>query len=287
MAKDDTTTAALAALRRRIDEVDDGLHDLLIRRTELVEEVGRVKHHDDVAAFRPGREAQVLRRLVSRHRGRFPRGAVVRIWREIIAGAVAMQAEISVAVCAGCWDLARDHFGSQMPLLAVPSSEEAANAVAEGRATLGVLPLAEEDVPEPWWLKLGALAERGPSVVARLPFGALGNATGAYDDAFVIAAMTPEPSGDDCTLLAIEAAVPGTAALTDAFLDARLDVNPIARRARDGRDAHLVEVEALVEPGDGRLARALDALGDGARVAWLGLYARPLPDAVMGGVAPA
>ncbi len=35
MAEDDDDTAALAALRRQIDEVDDGLQDLLIRRAEL------------------------------------------------------------------------------------------------------------------------------------------------------------------------------------------------------------------------------------------------------------
>ena len=287
MAKDDTTTAALAALRRRIDEVDDGLHDLLIRRAELVDEVARVKHRDDVAPFRPGREAQILRRLVARHRGNFPRGALVRIWREIMAGGVVMQALVSVAVDAGCWDLARDHFGSQMPLLSVPSAEEATLAVAEGRASLGVVPLAVDDGADPWWLKLGVLDGDRPSVVARLPFGALGNAAGACDDAVVLAAIVPEPSGDDCTLLVIETAAHATAVLTDAFLAAHLDINPIAHRERDGGGcAHLVEAAALIEPGDRRLALALAALGDGARVTWLGCYARPLSDALAGEVAP-
>jgi chorismate mutase / prephenate dehydratase len=286
MAEDETTKAALASLRRRIDAVDDGLHDLLMRRSELVEEVGRVKHRDAVASFRPGREAQILRRLVARHQGSFPGGALVRIWREIVAGGVAMQEAVSVAVCAGCWDLARDHFGSLIPLLAMPSATDAVDAVAERRVTLGVVPMADEDGAAPWWLALSAGAAGGPAVVARLPFGALGNGAGACDEAFVIAATAPEPSGDDCTLLVIDHLACGTAALTDAFLGAGLDIEPLARSEHAGRGAQLVVADDLVEPGDGRLAAALATLGAGARIAVLGCYARPLPDAAMGLVAP-
>jgi chorismate mutase / prephenate dehydratase len=285
MAKDDKTSA-LAALRRRIDEVDDGLQDLLIRRTELVEEIGRLKRASGADTFRPGREAQVLRRLLGRHRGRFPAAALVRIWREIMSSAVAVQGTVSVAVCAGCWDLARDHFGSLAPLLALPTADETMLAVAEGRAGLGVLPLAEDDGADPWWLKLATPDEAGPRVIARLPFGALGNAAG-YQDAFVIALMGPEPSGDDFTLLAIEAgAALSGAGLTDAFLATRIHINPMACAERDGCVAHLVEVEALLASGDQRLAPVRKAIGADGRVAWLGIYARPLPDAAMDGVAP-
>lgn len=286
MAKDDKTSA-LAALRRRIDEVDDGLQDLLIRRTELVEQVGRLKEQDGTHAFRPGREAQVLRRLVARHRGRFPKAVLVRLWREIMSSAVAVQGELSVAVCEGCWDVARDHFGSQTPLLALPGAEETMLAVIDGRAALGVLPLADDDAPDPWWLKLGLSGETHPMVVARLPFGAPGNAAGAYTDACVIATTAPEASGDDCTLIALEAAATvGSATLTDAFLATRLDVNAIAQCERNGRIAHLLEVEALLAADDQRLAPVLRAIGADGRVAWLGIYARPLSDAALDGVVP-
>jgi len=286
MAKDDKTSA-LDAFRRRIDEVDDGLHDLLMRRTELVGEVGRVKARDRATPFRPGREAQVLRRLVARHRGRFPAAALVRIWREIMGGAVAVQGGVSVAVCEGCWDLARDHFGSQTPLLALADADETVQAVAEGSATLGVVPLGGDDDPDPWWCKLAAPAPERPSVIARLPFGALGNGASGYADAFVVALMEPEASGEDCTLLAAETdAALGYATLTDAFLAARLGVNSIARAARGRKVVQLLEIEALVIPGDPRLERALEAIGTAGRVTWLGAYARPLPDAALGGVAP-
>jgi len=224
-----------------------------------------------------------MRRLVGRHRGRFPRGALVRIWREIImGGTIALQAELTVAACDGCHDLARDHFGTLAPLMSVASADEAMRAVADGRVALGILPLPDGDEPDPWWLRLAARA--GLCVVARLPFGAQSSADGSCSEALVVAAAAPEASGDDCTLVAIVApATLGAAALTDRFLKIGVDANPIARCAHAGGIAHLVELEAFLPADDRRLDPASDA---GGRVRWLGAYARPLPDAVLGGIVP-
>jgi chorismate mutase / prephenate dehydratase len=286
MAIDTPASLSLDQLRRQIDAVDDRLHDLLIDRGELVEAVARLKRSDRVAPFRPGREAQILRRLVARHRGRFPRAALVQIWREILGGSVEMQTELSVVVCEGCWDMARDHFGSRAPMIAAPSADEVVLAVGEGRATVGVVPLPDDDDPAPWWSKLAAADAGRPRVVARLPFGAIVNAADPYRDAFVIAAMEPEASGEDDTLLVIAAqgAVAGSD-IADAFFAAKFDCNPIASFGRGGRVAHLVEVEAFLADGDPRIGRALGPLG-GAKSAWLGAYARPLPDAALDGIAP-
>jgi chorismate mutase / prephenate dehydratase len=287
MATDKTDSSSLDSMRRQIDEVDDRLHDLLMRRAELVESVAGVKRSGRVAPFRPGREAQILRRLVGRHRGRFPRPALVRIWRELLGGTVAMQAPLSVVVCEDCWELARDHFGSQAPMLGAPSADEAIVAVGEGRATVGVLPLPDEDASDPWWLRLAADGEGKPRIIARLPFGTVGNAVDACQDAFVVAAMDADPSGDDCTLLAVGAPRPiSTASLTDAFLAARIDCTPLAAVERDGTAAYLVELDALLAVGDPQIARALARLDAQARANWLGCYARPLPDASLGGIAP-
>jgi chorismate mutase / prephenate dehydratase len=283
MANDRNHAPSLDTLRREIDAVDNGLQDLLVRRTELVDQVAGLKRVGSIEFFRPGREAQILRRLVGRHRGRFPRGALVRIWREIImGGTIALQAELAVAACEGCRDLARDHFGTLAPLLPVASADEAMLAVAEGRVALGVLPRPGGDDPDPWWLRLAA--HEGLCVVARLPFGALANAEMSCGDALVIAAAAPEASGDDCTLVAIVAPPAlGAAALTDLFRTIDIDANPIARCARADGTAHLVELGTFIAADDRRLDQAA---GAGARVRWLGAYARPLSDAVMGRIAP-
>jgi chorismate mutase / prephenate dehydratase len=288
MANGTPQSSSLDSLRREIDAIDDRMHDLLIRRAEVVEAIAALKQADNVAPFRPGREAQILRRLVGQHRGSFPRPALVRIWREILGGTVAMQTELTVAVCDGCDFLARYHFGSYAPMLGPLPADEVIEAVAEGRATVGVVPLPEDGDDQSWWLALAAEGDPRPHVIARIPFGTVGNADAdSCMEAFVIAAMAPEPSGDDCTLLGISAAEALKCSdLTDAFLHESIDCSPIAAVERDGSAAFLVEVDALLAPEDATLARALKTLGVGVQSVWLGAYARPLPDASLDGVAP-
>src|SRR6185437_15050923 len=113
----DMSNPNLDDLRRRIDEIDDRLHDLLMQRTEVVEAVAASKRLDEAPALRPGREAAIVRRLVARHAGHFPPGALVRMWREMFSAMVGLQTGFAVAVYVGeagngYWDLARDHFGS-------------------------------------------------------------------------------------------------------------------------------------------------------------------------------
>ncbi|MSP68599.1 MAG: hypothetical protein EXQ96_11060, partial [Alphaproteobacteria bacterium] len=56
----------LRDLRSEVDEVDDALHDLLIRRAEIVERIAAAKQNPGVdAATRPAREAAIMRRLLA------------------------------------------------------------------------------------------------------------------------------------------------------------------------------------------------------------------------------
>ena len=62
------TPSDLAELRRRLDEIDDKLHDLLIERGEIISMVAASKRDGELAAFQPAREAEIIRRLVGRLR---------------------------------------------------------------------------------------------------------------------------------------------------------------------------------------------------------------------------
>ena len=165
---------SLDGLRREIDEIDNALHDLLMRRTELAREIGAAKG-DGGPYIRPGREAQVLRRLVARHRGIFPKPVLVRIWREIISAFAGLQGPLAVAVYAaeGAPDLrtrARDHFGSLTPVTEHGSARSVVRAVTEGSATIGLLPVPESDDEDPWWRLLANDGKGTPRIIARVPF---------------------------------------------------------------------------------------------------------------------
>jgi chorismate mutase len=288
---DDMSTAlpTLADLRRRIDELDDALHDVLIERSAVVESVGRLKRADATPPLRPGREAQILRRLLTRHRGAFPKPILVRLWRELLAGSLAIQGDLHIAVyapekSAGLWDLARDHYGSQTPMSGFRSTGEVLRTVADGRATLGILPVPGQSDVEPWWRFLAAGEAPVLRIVARLPFGALGNARGG--DAFVVGAIEPEESGADRSLYIIET---GDDVSRTRFLSALGGVGSpasvlAATDAERGAATHLVEFEGWIVGDDARLKDALGVLGDRVlRCTWLGGYAQPLSAAELAG----
>src|SRR5215467_6432569 len=57
----DDWPGGLAALRGELDQLDDALHDLLMQRARVVEQVAR---SGKPSAYRPGREASIIRRLL-------------------------------------------------------------------------------------------------------------------------------------------------------------------------------------------------------------------------------
>ncbi|TMJ78486.1 MAG: hypothetical protein E6G73_01105 [Alphaproteobacteria bacterium] len=130
----------LELLRRRIDEIDDRLQDLLIERAEIVASVGAHKRGTGaLPAHQPWREAEIIRRLVRRGKGAFPAATLVRMWRELLAATVRMQSSFTVAVYAppqapGYWDIARDHYGSHTPMVPYRSTSHVIGAVIEGQA---------------------------------------------------------------------------------------------------------------------------------------------------------
>jgi chorismate mutase-like protein len=275
------TTPSLDDLRRRIDEIDDRLHDLLMERAGMVQAIGAAKQRDGSPVFRPGREAAILRRLMRRHEGRFPKAAVLRIWREMVAAQTALQAPFGVAVHMpagglGFWDLARDHWGSQCTMTPFGSVAQVIRAVTEGQATVGVLPMPHEGERDPWWPQIASADETTPRVVARLPFGARGNARAEPGDALAIAKLPIEETGADRSFLIVEThGDVSRTRLISALAQAGLPCTFFASHLP--RSQALAEVEGLVALRDPRIARLLELLGDAA--AWvvpIGGYALPL-----------
>jgi chorismate mutase / prephenate dehydratase len=275
---------SLDELRRRIDELDDALQDILMKRAEIVAAVAQLKSASATPPLRPGREAQILRRLLAQHRGAFPKPVLVRLWRELLAGTTALQAELHLAVYApetvpGFWDIARDHYGSQTPMTSFRSIGEVLRAVSDGRAALGVLPVPGQADGETWWRFLAAGEAPVMRIIARLPFNLRGNARVDGGDAFVIGAIEPEASGHDRSVFLIESSDElSRARLLSALAGVGLAATVLEATVPEaGAVAQLVEFDGAVTGGDARVRDALAALGDKVlRMVWLGTYAKPL-----------
>ncbi|HEY3795642.1 MAG TPA: chorismate mutase, partial [Bradyrhizobium sp.] len=64
---------SLADLRHDIDRIDEQMHELLMERSQIIDRLIAVKKTEETgSAFRPAREADMMRRLVRRHRGNLP-----------------------------------------------------------------------------------------------------------------------------------------------------------------------------------------------------------------------
>jgi chorismate mutase-like protein len=276
---------SLDALRARIDEIDNRLHALLMERTAIVGQVAAAKEATPgISALRPGREAAILRRLMAAHQGPLARGAVVRIWRELITAQLMVQTRFAVAVYVprdgtSYWDLARDHFGSHAPMTPHRSIGQVLSAVAESPSTVGVLPMPQAGDGDPWWRGLVRRDAGAPRVFARLPFGPRGNARTEGGDALAVGCVPAEPTGADRSLLVVESgggmsrgrliSSLGAAGLP-CTLFAASDIRPEA-------SLFLVEVEGFVTSEDERLKSFLDQVGEAIGLALpIGAYAVPL-----------
>ncbi len=278
---------SLADIRAEIDRLDDAIHDLLLARAGLVERlvVSGVKQG---TPFRPGREASIMRRLLARHRGPFGKASLIGIWRELLVGMTAIQAPFSVVVWSpapgsGHVALAREHFGTAVPIRWVRSTTQVLRAVALGEAQAGVLPMpvdaAEADGgAEPWWVSLLRGEASGISVVCRLPF-VTRRPDGAPDlAALVVAPAKPESSGEDRSLVGFEGpAGMSRAALAELVSAAGFTLQALVTRRTDPNPVIcLAEVDGLVAADDPRLA-ALERLG-AANPTPLGAWPVPPPE---------
>jgi chorismate mutase len=282
------TPSDLAELRRRLDEIDDKVHDLLIERAEIVSMVAASKRDGQLPAFQPGREAEIIRRLVARHHGDLPVATLVRMWREMLAATVRLQSPFAVAVFApveaqGFWDLARDHYGSSTPMSAYRSTGQVIRAVTEGRASIGVLPMPQEGEADPWWRQLVSRDESAPRVVARLPFGARGNARSDGADALAIGRGTQQETGADRTFVAAESAPDISRGRILRILSSLgLNCTFLASCEHAGGIVNLMEIDGFVPISDQRLASFRAQVGEALhQMLPFGGYALPLPAAIL------
>jgi chorismate mutase len=168
------TDTSLDELRREIDRIDDAMHRLLMERGEIIDRLIAVKQTQETgSAFRPAREAEMMRRLVERHEGILPLDTAESIWRVIIATFTYVQAPFSLhadlsAGDARMRDCARFHFGFTVPFVPHLGAAAVVAAVSNSRGDLGLVPAFAPADAAAWWSALEF--DTAPKIIARLPF---------------------------------------------------------------------------------------------------------------------
>src|ERR1700753_1048387 len=147
---------SLAELRKEIDAIDEGMHRLLLQRGDIIDRLIRVKQTQEVgSAFRPAREADMMRRLGQGRRGISPLDTVESIWRVIISTFTYVQAPFSVHADISTnepamRDSARFHFGFTVPYVSHFNAPAAVEAVAGSKGDLALVSASSSRTP--WWI---------------------------------------------------------------------------------------------------------------------------------------
>ncbi|MBO6638589.1 MAG: chorismate mutase [Roseitalea sp.] len=199
MAQTPPNPQRLTELRAKIDAVDESMHALLMQRAGVIDELIRIKGANQAkgAAFRPGREAQMMRILADRHQGSVPLSMIVHVWREIISTFTWLQAPYRVHLVTGTEparmrDLARFQFGFTVVIKEHGDAASAMNAAMAEQNALVIVPL---DGAGAWWADLDS--SHGLAVMARMPVADVPFPT---VDAFVLAPPLSDPVPFDMRL---------------------------------------------------------------------------------------
>jgi chorismate mutase len=185
----------LDELRKEIDRIDETMHRLLMERGDIIDRLISVKKtQESGSAFRPAREADMMRRLVQRHRGILPLDTAESIWRVIIATFTHVQAPFSVhadlsAGDAMMRDSARFHFGFTVPFVPHVGAAGVVEAVSESKGDLGLVPAFATANGGAWWTALEFSS--APKIIARLPFVERADHPAPLD-VFVVSRASPD-----------------------------------------------------------------------------------------------
>lgn len=236
--------ASLAALRTRIDALDRAMHLLLIERSEVIDSLIKIKGTSlPGAAFRPGREAQMMRALVQRHRGALPLTTVEHIWREIITTFTRMQAPFALTLEGGknearLRDLARFYFGFSVELTLARDAAAIVERIAATGTDLGLLSLTAKPGQGIWWRGLGGAGR--PQVMTLLPFIKIADRP-ADTPALVISPPLSEAGAGELSVIAAELCS-GTA----QDLKASVDIGLLAEAEEAGQHEVLLVMPAAM-----------------------------------------
>lgn len=135
---------SLDDLRKRIDDLDDGILKLLDERARVVTDIARAKQAAGHPTYDPERERRVLERLTARAAG-FPPEAIRAVYREVMSACLALQEPVKVSYLGpeGTFShaAARAYFGLAASYLEATTFDGVLDAIMRRQAQDGVLPI--------------------------------------------------------------------------------------------------------------------------------------------------
>ncbi len=135
----------ISPIRAEIDRIDTELLKLLNERAKCARQVGVIKSRSASPVFRPERESDVIRNVVSKSQGPLSNSSLEAIFREIMSSCRALERVTSVAYLGPKGTFSemamQKQFGSTVNGIPCDQIEEVFRAVEAGTAQFGIVPI--------------------------------------------------------------------------------------------------------------------------------------------------
>ena len=183
----------LEKLRDAIDQIDAEILQLIAYRMTVSDDVIVAKNGE--AAFRPGREAALVRRLAAMDSDMAP-ALLLGIWRQIMAASLTRQnKDLTFAVHQAALPAAIWHMGSALTARQCNDVQTVLTLLDSASCRYGLVPAIKDDTALAWAI----CATPKIYIIARTPLFPIPTVSPAH----ILADYLPDESGDDISLFAV------------------------------------------------------------------------------------
>ncbi len=135
----------LVPIRKKIDDLDKKLVELVNKRLALAAEIGKIKRKAGGEIYVPEREDAVIRKVCAHNEGPIKNEALRAIYREIMSAAIALEKPLLVAYlgpeASNTHTAAIKKFGASVDYHSMGTIEDIFTAVVKGEADNAVIPI--------------------------------------------------------------------------------------------------------------------------------------------------
>jgi chorismate mutase len=259
----------LALFREQIDEIDLKILNLLKDRMVVIKNVGDLKKsYNEKFYIRSNREADMIKNLVNLAENKFPKSAIINIWRKIITTANMSEQELRIAIhnpknISDYTYLTREYYNNDVPIINYDSANSVVSDLENNNAQIGIFALPssndesdkKEDTKENWWISL-ANNRIGLKIFTKIPFVEFEQKDKNTNSIQLVATAIKEPekSNSDNTIITIETSKEvSKSSILSALKEVELD-GKILKSAQiiqfDGIKFHLIELKGFYLEND-------------------------------------
>jgi len=137
---------SLDELRKQIDDIDAKLVALMNERARCAVRIGQLKREaGQESVYSPGREREVLERVLAANTGPLSDATIMAIWKEMMSGSLSLEKPLKVAYLGpeGSFShlAALEKFGRSVQLVAVRDIASVFDQVARATVDYGIVPV--------------------------------------------------------------------------------------------------------------------------------------------------